>query len=443
MTTYNARALATEFPLVKRLIDLEEVVWFNPNITTLEEGLPFVGLGAANIKDASERLKRFAPYLMKAFPETAASNGIIESSVGDIDKMKSCLETQYDTQILGRLMLKKDSHLPISGSIKARGGIYEVLTHAERLAIEAGLLSESDDYSKLASEEFRQFFQQYSIAVGSTGNLGMSIGIMSAKLGFSVSVHMSADAREWKKNKLCSHGVNVVEYEQDYGVAVEQGRKEAEKDPTCFFIDDETSQTLFLGYSVAGERLKQQFDEMGIVVDSNHPLFVYLPCGVGGGLGGVAFGLKMAFGDDVHCIFAEPTHSPCMLLGVHTGLHDGIAVQDLGIDNITAADGLAVGRASGFVGRAMERLLDGYYTMTDERMYRHLGELSELEDIRLEPSALAGMIGAVHVSNDKAYQARMQFTEEKLNNATHLVWATGGGMVPEEEMSAYLAKSGR
>ncbi|WP_104040316.1 D-serine ammonia-lyase [Vibrio hyugaensis] len=443
MTIFNVNALVTEFPLVERLIGLEEVVWFNPNITTLEEGLPYVGLGAANIKDASERLKRFAPYLMRAFPETAASNGIIESNVVDIDKMKSCLEAQYDTSILGRLILKKDSHLPISGSIKARGGIYEVLTHAEKLAMEAGLLSESDDYSKLSSEEFRQFFQQYSIAVGSTGNLGMSIGIMSAKLGFSVSVHMSADAREWKKNKLRSHGVNVVEYEQDYGVAVEQGRKEAEKDPTCFFIDDENSQTLFLGYSVAGERLKQQFYEMGIAVDAEHPLFVYLPCGVGGGPGGVAFGLKMAFGDHVHCFFAEPTHSPCMLLGVHTGLHDGIAVQDLGIDNITAADGLAVGRASGFVGRAMERLLDGYYTMTDERMYHHLGELSELEDIRLEPSALAGMIGAVHVSNDKAYQARMQFTEEKLNNATHLVWATGGGMVPEAEMSAYLAKSGR
>ncbi|HDM8174060.1 TPA: D-serine ammonia-lyase [Vibrio harveyi] len=443
MTTHNVNALVAEFPLVERLIGLEEVVWFNPNITTLEEGLPYVGLGAANIKDASERLKRFAPYLMKAFPETAASNGIIESNVFDIDKMKSCLEAQYGTQILGRLMLKKDSHLPISGSIKARGGIYEVLTHAEKLAIEAGLLSESDDYSKLFSEEFRQFFQQYSIAVGSTGNLGMSIGIMSAKLGFSVSVHMSADAREWKKNKLRSHGVNVVEYEQDYGVAVEQGRKEAEKDPTCFFIDDENSQTLFLGYSVAGERLKQQFDDMGIIVDAEHPLFVYLPCGVGGGPGGVAFGLKMAFGDHVHCIFAEPTHSPCMLLGVHTGLHDDIAVQDLGIDNITAADGLAVGRASGFVGRAMERLLDGYYTMTDERMYHHLGELSEQEDIRLEPSALAGMMGAVHVSQDQAYQARMQFSEDKMKNAIHLVWATGGGMVPEAEMSAYLAKSGR
>ncbi|CED56741.1 putative serine dehydratase [Aliivibrio wodanis] len=442
MTTLNIQKLKTDFPLVNKLIALEEISWFNPNITSLEEALPYVGLGEKNIEDASQRLSRFAPYLVEAFPETAAMKGIIESEVFEIEKMKESLEQQFSTPILGRLMLKKDSHLPISGSIKARGGIYEVLTHAEKLAIEAGLLNESDDYSKLMSDDFKQFFSQYSIAVGSTGNLGMSIGIMSAKLGFSVSVHMSADAREWKKNTLRSHGVNVVEYEQDYGVAVEQGRKEAEKDPMCFFIDDENSQTLFLGYSVAGERLKKQFEEKNILVNDEHPLFVYLPCGVGGGPGGVAFGLKMAFGDNVHCIFAEPTHSPCMLLGVHTGLHDEISVQDIGIDNITAADGLAVGRASGFVGRAMERLLDGYYTMTDEAMYLQLGLLNKQEGIKLEPSALAGMMGAIVVSKDQQYQDRMKFDDAKMKNATHLVWATGGGMVPELEMNSYLEKSG-
>ena len=93
------------------------------------------------------------------------------------------------------------------------------------------------------------------------------------------------------------------------------------------------------------------------------------------------FGLKLAFGDAVHCLFAEPTHSPCMLLGVYTQLHDGISVQDVGIDNITAADGLAVGRASGFVGRAMERLIDGYYTIDDQELYNLLSLLNKEEGI--------------------------------------------------------------
>lgn len=441
MTNPNISQLTTDFPLLKQLIQLDEVCWFNPNSTSLEQGLPYVGLTERDIQDASLRLARFAPYIEKAFPETTSSKGVIESELVAIPAMKASLERTYSTSIAGRLMLKKDSHLPISGSIKARGGIYEVLAHAESLAIREGLLSLEDDYSKLFSQELKAFFQQYSIAVGSTGNLGMSIGIMSAKLGFSVSVHMSADAREWKKNKLRAHGVNVVEYEQDYGVAVEQGRKEALNDPNCFFIDDENSKTLFLGYSVAGERVKAQFEEQGIVVDKEHPLFVYLPCGVGGGPGGVAFGLKMAFGDHVHCIFSEPTHSPCMLLGVHTGLHDGISVQELGIDNITAADGLAVGRASGFVGRAMERLLDGYYTLSDEHMYRLLGQLAHSEGIKLEPSALAGMLGPIHVEQDGAYHQQHDFSSSQLQQATHLVWATGGGMVPEKEMASYLAKS--
>ncbi|MGN5085179.1 D-serine ammonia-lyase [Aeromonas sp. 31P] len=441
MKNIDVQQLTAQFPLVQSLIALESVTWFNPNTTTLAAGLPYVGLDSSNVADASARLARFAPYMCEAFPETLASKGILESEIAAIPAMQATLNRRYGVEVTGRLLLKKDSHLPISGSIKARGGIYEVLAHAEQLAIKAGLLREEDDYRKLFTDEFRQFFSQYSIAVGSTGNLGMSIGIMSAKLGFTVTVHMSADAREWKKRKLREHGVIVVEYAEDYGVAVEQGRKEADRDPNCFFIDDENSRTLFLGYSVAGERVKKQFNQMDIKVDADHPLFVYLPCGVGGGPGGVAFGLKLAFGDNVHCFFAEPTHSPCMLLGVHTGLHDAIAVQDLGIDNLTAADGLAVGRASGFVGRAMERLLAGFYTLSDQEMYDLLGLLARDEQITLEPSALAGMAGPWRVAANPEWLTGRGCDAATMAQATHLVWATGGGMVPAEEMAKYLASA--
>ncbi|WP_421246292.1 D-serine ammonia-lyase [Aeromonas sanarellii] len=431
--------LIARFPLLERLMALDPLTWFNPGATTLAEGLPHVGLTRQDVAEAAARLTRFAPYLCEAFPETRASKGILESEIAAIPAMQATLNQRYGVELTGRLLLKKDSHLPISGSIKARGGIHEVLAHAERLAMAAGLLHEEDDYRTLLRDELRRFFGQYRIAVGSTGNLGLSIGIMGARLGFQVSVHMSADARAWKKRKLREHGVTVVEYAEDYGVAVAQGRREAQGDPYCFFIDDENSRTLFLGYAVAGERVKAQFDQMGIRVDAEHPLFVYLPCGVGGGPGGVAFGLKLAFGDHVHCFFAEPTHSPCMLLGVHTGLHDAIAVQDLGIDNLTAADGLAVGRVSGFVGRAMERLIDGFYTLSDQEMYDLLGLLARDEQIKLEPSALAGMPGPWRVAANPEWQAAQGLDKATLARATHLVWATGGGMVPAEEMEKYLA----
>jgi len=117
-----------------------------------------------------------------------------------------------------------------------------------------------------------------------------------------------------------------------------------------------------------------------------------------------------------------------------------IAVQDIGLDNKTAADGLAVGRASGFVGRAMAQLIDGCYTLDDQSMYDLLLMLERTENIQLEPSALAGMAGPQRISANKEYLAQHQISVEAMRQSTHIVWATGGGMVPHDEMQQYLAK---
>ncbi|MCO8167485.1 D-serine ammonia-lyase [Pseudomonas sp. 21LCFQ02] len=428
-------------PVLETMVALRETQWFNPSVAPTAQALGDVGLTAQDVAAASARLRRFGPYLASVFPETAEAGGIIESGVVPVESLRRHLLSEAGLHDSGRLWLKTDNQLPVSGSIKARGGIHEVLKHAEDLALQAGLIVPGDDYRKLDSDAARAFFGQYRIAVGSTGNLGLSIGIISATLGFQACVHMSADARQWKKDRLRAHGVQVLEYESDYSVAVTEGRRQAEADPMCYFVDDENSPHLFLGYAVAAERLAGQLSEAGIVVDEQHPLFVYLPCGVGGGPGGVAFGLKLVFGDAVHCVFAEPTHSPCMLLGVYTGLHDAVSVQDFGIDNLTAADGLAVGRASGFVGKAMQRLIDGYYTVGDAQLYRLLRWVFEHEGIRLEPSALAGAPGMLRVLQDLPYRKRIGLDPETAARATHLIWATGGSMVPADEFSDYLRKA--
>lgn len=431
-----------EYPLLQEIIDLKETLWINPQYKNFEEGMKNVSLSNDDVLDAEKRLDRFAPYIAKVFPETKSENGIIESPIAKIDSMKAKLEEICGEKLAGNLLLKCDSHLKVSGSIKARGGIYEVLKRAEDLALENNIITLEDNYEKLDSDEVRAFFSNYSVVVGSTGNLGLSIGIMSAKLGFKVTVHMSADARQWKKDLLRSKGVEVIEYESDYSKAVEEGRKQAEADASSYFVDDENSKNLFLGYSVAAKRLDKQLKDMGIKVDSNNPLFVYLPCGVGGGPGGVAFGLKLLYKDNVHFFFAEPTHSPCMMIGCMTGEHDNISVQEFGIDNITAADGLAVGKASGFVGKTLEKLMSGCYSITDENMYRLLTKMADSEKIFLEPSALAGVSGIVNIltSEEGKKYLRDNNLEDKLNNITHIAWATGGSMVPKDMMDEYYNK---
>lgn len=421
-------------PVVADMAEAKEVFWLNKRADEKR----ILDFGMKDIEEAEARLARFASYISAAFPETKESKGIIESPLKEIPNMKKELEKMTGKEFDGRLFMKMDSHLPVSGSIKARGGIYEVLKFAEKIAMEQGLLKYEDDYSKLMSKECKALFSDYSVAVGSTGNLGLSIGIISAKLGFNVTVHMSADAREWKKALLRAKGVKVIEYEDDYQKAVAEGRKAAAGDKKCHFVDDEGSVDLFMGYSVAAKRISKQFEAEGVVCDEEHPVFVYIPCGVGGAPGGVAFGLKQMYGKNIHILFAEPTHAPCMTLGLATGLNDKIAVSDIGLDGKTAADGLAVGRASRLVGDIMSTLLEACFTIDDDKLYPFLTRLADCEGIFIEPSACASFTGPMHIMQnlDNLSDSGIR---TKMKNSVHILWATGGSMVPEEEMKYYYS----
>jgi D-serine dehydratase len=422
-------------PVLQALAQAQAITWQNPQVANFAEAQHDAALDPAMIEDAANRLQRFAPYLAKVFPETQATHGIIESELVAIPNFASQIAAQYQVEAVD-LWLKKDSHLAISGSVKARGGIYEVLCYAEQIAQKHGLVEADTDYRCFASTQFLQLFNHYRIAVASTGNLGLSIGMMAARLGFQCSVHMSHDAKAWKKDRLRALGVTVIEHSGDYGQAIKLGRAEAKQDPQCYFIDDENSTSLFLGYAVAGQRLKTQLHAQELAIDTEHPLFVYLPCGVGGAPGGIAFGLKHAFGDAVRIIFAEPTQSPCMLLGLYTGLHQQIAVQDIGLSNLTIADGLAVGRPSRLVSQALQRCIDICYSLSDHELNQLVKTMYQQQHLLLEPSALAGSIGFARIQQQQCYQ---HFSKQQLQQGRHIVWATGGGMLPPTEAKRLLA----
>ncbi len=417
----DVTALTAKYLGINDLIQQKPSFWLNPDYGA-PAVLPF---SKADIFDAVARWERFAPYLAEVFPETEAAGGVIESSLIPLTHMQQDWQSLYHHDLPGKLLLKADSQLPVSGSIKSRGGIYEVLKFAEHIAMTHTDLVYMDDYRVLAGEKYRKIFAKYGIIVASTGNLALSVGIMAATFGFQTTVYMSHDASHWKKDKLRANGVKVKEFATDFSHVIPQARQDASQDPHIHFVDDEGSSDLFLGYSVAAVRLQKQLKDQEITADAQHPVLVYLPAGVGGSPGGVTFGLKSIIGPNIHAIFCEPTHVPSVTLGMMTKLNDQVSVYDIGLDGLTAADGLAVGRPSRLAGKIMRTLLYGSVTFDDSEIYRSVAHLLDTEQINVEPSAAAGFTGIASLCQ--------HVPSLNTENVTHIVWATGGSMMPESE----------
>ncbi|MGB3645527.1 MAG: D-serine ammonia-lyase [Mesorhizobium sp.] len=413
-------------------------LWVNPLYRKGAIDDPSLPVRPEDVEAARMNWQRLAPLLETCFPELATTGGVIRSDLIELTDLRQA--AGYGDAEFGNLFVKADSALPVAGSIKARGGVYEVFVFAEQLARREGFLKEGQDIRQLTGSEAKAFFSHYTVAVGSTGNLGLSVGIAARALGFKATVHMSSDAKAWKVDRLRNLGVEVVRHDADYTSAVENARIAAEADPKIYFVDDEQSRQLFLGYSVAAMELAKQLDDRGLVVDAGHPLFLYLPCGIGGAPGGVTYGAKAVFGDNVHCFFVEPVQSPCALVQMMSGSKELVSVYDVGLTNKTEADGMAVARMSALVATVMRNMLAGVFTVDDPSLFRWLLLAHETQGIRLEPSATAGFAGPQFIV--KHPRGREFCDHQQIRNhlpqATHVIWTTGGSFVPQQQFENFL-----
>ncbi|WP_150299085.1 D-serine ammonia-lyase [Pseudomonas profundi] len=412
--------------LLHRLQSMQPLLWVNPGRRTQADPIR-----PDDVDTAAQRFSKAGPLLVRRIAELEHPEGLIESPLVPADTLRDALDGA------GRWLLKADHQLPLAGSVKARGGFHEVLECADRTARQLGWDGQS--FAELGSSVWRERFGRYRLVVGSTGNLGISVGLLSRALGFRAEVHMSSDASEWKKQLLRERGVDVVEHDGDYASAVKAGRAIAEADDHSHFVDDERSASLFTGYAVAGRRLAAQLERQNIEVSHEHPLIVYLPCGVGGAPGGIAYGLKLIFGDRVHCWFAEPVSSPSVLMQLASGLESPLSVYDIGLDNRTLADGLAVGQASLLATACMQDRLAGVFTVRDDALREYLALAGKLLGEKLEPSATAGFAGPGWLSDSTAGREWCAAHKVDPANATHVLWSTGGGLVPESVYQRWLA----
>lgn len=413
----------------------QPTLWTNPAYRPAKDDQ-----ACEDLARACENWQNLASLLKLLFPEVEASQGKIASDLIKTPGIQNILG--YTDARYGDLYVKADHALPIAGSVKARGGIYEVMMIAELQARSSGFLAPDESICKLASEAARTFFAERTIAVGSTGNLGLSVGIAARTLGYNAVVHMSADAKKWKIERLRRFGVKVKQHRGDYNLAVAAARDAASRDPMTYFVDDEDSELLFSGYSAAAAELQSQLEAQGTIIGPDRPLFLYLPCGIGGAPGGIAYGARAVFGPDAHCFFAEPTQSPSAMVQMMHGPGESISVYDVGLSNKTEADGMAVATMSALVARKMQQRLAGSYTLGDDDLLRLVAIAHDQQGLQLEPSATIGFAGPhflLDTANGRAFCER-HVKPESLENAVHVVWTTGGSFVPELQFQTFLGK---
>ncbi len=376
----------------------------------------------ADVADASARMERFRPALAKLFP-ASGWDGRVRSAL---------LDYPVSPDLPARLLIKADHALPMTGSVKARGGVYALLRHVEQVALDEGVVRPGDDYLMLTSPAAARVFARHVVAVSSTGNLGFSIGLAARAFRMRAQVHMSRDAKAWKKERLVRLGAQVVEHDCDFTETVARGREAAARSGAAF-IDDETSRELFIGYALAADEVIAQLAGRSITPTVARPLVAYLPCGVGGAPGGVTFGLKARLGKAVVCVFVEPIASAGMMAALAAGGRRAVSVYDVGLDNDTLADGLAVPTASQLVLDQVGHLIDGAVALPDAMMVEWVGRAWRAAELRLEPSAAASLAAVIPYLNDRPEMA----------NATHLAWTTGGSLLPDPEFEAILQQDCR
>jgi D-serine dehydratase len=119
-----------------------------------------------------------------------------------------------------------------------------------------------------------------------------------------------------------------------------------------------------------------------------------------------------------------------------------MSIYDIGLNNQTEADGLAVPRASELAADAMRHLLSGAYTVTDALLVQGVSLAWKSQGLRLEASAAAGIAGPLALvasEPGRAWLEAMQLTSH-LPAATHLAWTTGGAQLPQAEFAALCAR---
>jgi len=171
--------------------------WINQVSLSTGDSLPDIlsslPLTTRDLDEAEQRWQRLRPVLSNLF-SSETPDGLIKSPLHRASiKLQTSLGLTSSSSVL---LIKEDSKLAVCGSVKARGGLYETFKYAEDVNLDWSLddddgsssskdsssSSSSSSASSLLDAVQEGLMEDYTVVVGSTGNLGLSVGLAAASM---------------------------------------------------------------------------------------------------------------------------------------------------------------------------------------------------------------------------------------------------------------------
>lgn len=239
-------------------------------------------------------------------------------------------------------------------------------------------------YNKMASLSAEQ--RARGVVAASAGNHAQGVALAAQKLGVDATIVMPVTTPSIKVDAVRRRGANVVLQGDAFDQASEYANALVQKRGATYLhpFDDPS---VIAGQGTVGVEVARQ---------ARAPAdYVFIPCGGGGLLSGMAVYLKHVW-PEVTIIGVEPADAACALAARENGSR--VTLDEVGL----FADGCAVARVGEETHRVISQYVDEIITATTDEM------CAAVKDIFDDTRAIAEPAGALSIAGMKSYIAKHQ-----------------------------------
>ena len=239
-------------------------------------------------------------------------------------------------------------------------------------------------YNKMASLSDEE--RARGVVAASAGNHAQGVALAAQKLGVQATIVMPITTPSIKVDAVKRRGANVVLQGDAFDQASDYANRLVEERGATYLhpFDDPA---VIAGQGTVGLEVTRQ---------SSRPAdYVFIPCGGGGLLSGMAVFLKHTW-PDVKVIGVEPADAACALSARQAGKR--VTLSEVGL----FADGCAVAQVGEETHRIIEQYVDDIVTATTDEM------CAAVKDIFDDTRAIAEPAGALAIAGMKTYLSTHQ-----------------------------------